>query len=362
MISANILCGGASGSRKRTFLFEQIGSNEGMEVPDGTSMSVKDGQGPCPQMSPFKRIVQDEKQMRPQQQKNRMRGRGRKQPNPLSRNYESNGPDVKIRGNASHIAEKYSQLARDAQSSGDRVMAENYLQHAEHYFRIIAASQPVQRGDDQPGAGFHRNGHSDYDGDDEDGYGESGADDRSQRSLDGREENRASDRQARSDRDGQRNGGHSNGNQGNERQGNERQGGDNRRSQGASGRNRDEDNRAQSRGNGERRDEHSAELFDPEGSEQPEVTATASDEGQPERNARGRDNSRGRRRPRNGESDGGEVGNGDGEGEAAPRTSRTRRPARREGASADASALPESLFAPMPPVQSAISGEAAKDE
>jgi len=75
-----------------------------------------------------------------------MRGRNnnnnnRKGPNPLTRNYESNGPDVKIRGSAQQIAEKYTTLARDAQSSGDRVMAENYLQHAEHYNRIIAAAQ-----------------------------------------------------------------------------------------------------------------------------------------------------------------------------------------------------------------------------
>ena len=87
-----------------------------------------------------------------------MRGRGNnnnrsKGPNPLSRNYESNGPDVKIRGNAQHVAEKYTTLARDAQSAGDRVMAENYLQHAEHYNRIILAAQaaaPVQyQRDDQ---------------------------------------------------------------------------------------------------------------------------------------------------------------------------------------------------------------------
>lgn len=64
----------------------------------------------------------------------------RKGPNPLTRSYESNGPDVKVRGTAQHIAEKYMTLARDAQSSGDRVMAENYLQHAEHYNRIIAAA------------------------------------------------------------------------------------------------------------------------------------------------------------------------------------------------------------------------------
>ncbi|WP_245411186.1 DUF4167 domain-containing protein [Methylovirgula ligni] len=69
----------------------------------------------------------------------------RKGPNPLSRSYESNGPDVKIRGTAYHIGEKYLQLARDAQSSGDPVTAESYLQHAEHYFRIIAAAQQAQQ-------------------------------------------------------------------------------------------------------------------------------------------------------------------------------------------------------------------------
>lgn len=84
--------------------------------------------------------------MRPGNQSNkRMRGRGRKGPNPLTRTYESNGPDVKIRGTAMHIAEKYQQLARDAQASGDRVMSENYNQHAEHYLRIVAAAQPQQQ-------------------------------------------------------------------------------------------------------------------------------------------------------------------------------------------------------------------------
>jgi len=65
--------------------------------------------------------------------------------NPLSRVYESNGQDVKIRGTASHIAEKYLQLARDAQSSGDTIATENYYQHAEHYFRLIAAAQEQLR-------------------------------------------------------------------------------------------------------------------------------------------------------------------------------------------------------------------------
>lgn len=79
------------------------------------------------------------------QQNKRMRGRNRKSHNPLTRVYESNGPDVKIRGTASHIAEKYLQYARDAQSAGDPVSAENYLQHAEHYFRLISAAQEQYR-------------------------------------------------------------------------------------------------------------------------------------------------------------------------------------------------------------------------
>src|SRR6202166_3333632 len=76
----------------------------------------------------------------------RMRNRNnnnnnRRGQNPMTRVFESNGPDIKIRGTASHVAEKYVQLARDARSSGDPVAAENYYQHAEHYFRLIAAAQ-----------------------------------------------------------------------------------------------------------------------------------------------------------------------------------------------------------------------------
>jgi hypothetical protein len=91
--------------------------------------------------------------MRPGQQSKRSRGRNnRKSSNPLSRTYESNGPDVKVRGNASHIADKYVQLARDATASGDLIMAENYFQHAEHYFRVISAAQAQfqQQRADQP--------------------------------------------------------------------------------------------------------------------------------------------------------------------------------------------------------------------
>jgi hypothetical protein len=89
------------------------------------------------------------------QQNRRGRGRNRKSQNPLSRSFESNGPDVKIRGTPAHIAEKYISLARDAQSSGDPVLAENYLQHAEHYSRIIMAYREQMH---QSGEGYNGNG------------------------------------------------------------------------------------------------------------------------------------------------------------------------------------------------------------
>ena len=75
----------------------------------------------------------------------RSRGRGRRQGNSSNRNYESNGPDLKVRGNAQSIYEKYQSLAHDALSSGELITAENYLQHAEHYFRIVQANQPVRQ-------------------------------------------------------------------------------------------------------------------------------------------------------------------------------------------------------------------------
>ena len=62
-----------------------------------------------------------------------------------NRNYDSNGPDGKIRGTANQVYDKYVALATDAHTSGDHVSAENYFQHAEHYFRIIAANNLVQK-------------------------------------------------------------------------------------------------------------------------------------------------------------------------------------------------------------------------
>ena len=62
---------------------------------------------------------------------------------PNNKVFDSNGPDVKLRGTTQTIAEKYMQMGRDAQSSGDSVSAENYYQHAEHYYRVWATSQPA---------------------------------------------------------------------------------------------------------------------------------------------------------------------------------------------------------------------------
>jgi uncharacterized protein DUF4167 len=84
---------------------------------------------------------QNNKRMRNRNNNNNNNNNNRRGQNPMTRVFESNGPDIKIRGTASHVAEKYVQLARDARSSGDPVGAENYYQHAEHYFRIIAAAQ-----------------------------------------------------------------------------------------------------------------------------------------------------------------------------------------------------------------------------
>ncbi len=128
--------------------------------------------------------------MRNGQNNKRMRGRNnsnnsnRRGQNPMTRVFESNGPDIKIRGTASHIAEKYVQLARDARGSGDPVASENYYQHAEHYFRLIAATaeqyrqnQPQQ----QPRSDFEV--ASDSEDGDSDGYSSFGAEPASYRAA-----------------------------------------------------------------------------------------------------------------------------------------------------------------------------------
>ena len=87
---------------------------------------------------------------------------------PLNRNhvFDSSGPEMRVRGTAQQLYEKYQQMARDVSSNGDRVLGEAYYQHAEHYFRIISAinqaqglpnTQPPQtQGGQQPGQGQER--------------------------------------------------------------------------------------------------------------------------------------------------------------------------------------------------------------
>ncbi len=83
------------------------------------------------------------KQMPNQKRSRNFRGQGRRPNNfqPRSNStFESSGPEGKIRGSAYQVIDRYQALARDALVSGDRVAAENYFQHAEHYYRVLAAS------------------------------------------------------------------------------------------------------------------------------------------------------------------------------------------------------------------------------
>lgn len=78
--------------------------------------------------------------------RHRGRSNGRRGSHGAGHSIESNGPDVKIRGKASQLYEKYQSLSHDALSLGDRIASESYLQHAEHYYRVMA-SQSAQNGD-----------------------------------------------------------------------------------------------------------------------------------------------------------------------------------------------------------------------
>src|SRR5256886_16704480 len=93
--------------------------------------------------------------MRPNNQNRRGRGRGQRKPHggghshggmpSKGQTYDSSGPDIRVRGNAYQVLEKYLQLARDAGTMGDRVAAENFLQHADHYYRVVSAMSEGQR-------------------------------------------------------------------------------------------------------------------------------------------------------------------------------------------------------------------------
>lgn len=96
--------------------------------------------------------------MRASQKPNRARGRGSRKSggNSANRVYESSGPEGKVRGTPQQIIDKYATLARDSQTAGNRVMAENFLQHAEHYQRLLEeamGSRQEQRRDSQQSSG-----------------------------------------------------------------------------------------------------------------------------------------------------------------------------------------------------------------
>ena len=91
--------------------------------------------------------MRDFKGMKRQRGRNRKPGSGGGNSNANAtnpnRSWDSQGPEnIKVRGNAQTVYERYMQLARDASAAGDRVLAENYTQHAEHYFRVLRALQP----------------------------------------------------------------------------------------------------------------------------------------------------------------------------------------------------------------------------
>src|SRR6476660_6602302 len=128
--------------------------------------------------------MQDHRMRSGQHNNKRSRGRSRSRHsggssgggNPINRVYESNGPDVKVRGTAQTVADKYLQLGRDAQASGDIVLAEYFYQHAEHYLRILAAAQAYnQQYQQQQQQQFRRPGGEEmFDEDERDDEGEGG--------------------------------------------------------------------------------------------------------------------------------------------------------------------------------------------
>ncbi len=116
--------------------------------------------------------------MRPSQKQNRARGRGNRKPNGnvVNRVFESAGPEGKVRGTPQQIIDKYLTLARDSQTSGDRVMSENFLQHAEHYQRILLDAQGVRQ-EPRKDQSYGDQAYGDQDGSDGDGGDDSGRDD-----------------------------------------------------------------------------------------------------------------------------------------------------------------------------------------
>lgn len=107
-------------------------------------------------------------------------GNNKRTPN-RNQTFDSNGPSVRLRGNAMQLVEKYTAMARDTGSQGDRVLSENYLQHADHYYRVYMALTG-QTDTNRPGA--PQPVRANEDGDDIDTSGESFNDDERPRQAD----------------------------------------------------------------------------------------------------------------------------------------------------------------------------------
>jgi hypothetical protein len=207
--------------------------------------------------------MRDFKGMKRQRGRNRGGGGGNK-PQNANRAFDSNGPDgVKVRGNAQHVFEKYQQLARDAASAGDRVLAENYLQHAEHYFRLLRALQPQRPAAEILGRDQFASGY-DIDFEDEGQLAQAEAADEAENQSEGEGRDRNRDRDGARERDrdrgewqgrdrdrGERN---DRGNdRGNDRDGERREGeGGRRRDRWRDRRDRDDRPRAEGEGEGRR--------------------------------------------------------------------------------------------------------------
>ena len=86
----------------------------------------------------------------------RPRGNGKRHPSSQNRSVESNGPDVKVRGTAQQVLDRYLTLARDAHTSGDRVASESYYQYADHYHRLVNGGGQRDQGQGQGQGQGHR--------------------------------------------------------------------------------------------------------------------------------------------------------------------------------------------------------------
>jgi len=105
-----------------------------------------------------------------------------------SQTFDSSGPDVRIRGNAYQVLEKYLAMARDASAAGDRIAAENFYQHAEHYYRVISANGEHQRQQQQQHGHQHGQGHGHY-GQGQQPYQPQGQDPRQAQPYEGQHQN-----------------------------------------------------------------------------------------------------------------------------------------------------------------------------